>query len=205
MSSLTLDQVRAEADALGIKYHHRAGVEKIQGLINEALVSRASGGEVTTEAPANARDISEPGERWLNGKKGELLGVDIENAAEYSRSKRDREAHLVGDLVRCRVTCMDPSKKDWPGTLISVGSKKLGTFKKFIPHDGQVYHIPRIIYDELKNRQCTVFYNVRDKRNGTIRKAKLINAYAIEVLPPLTPQELDDLRIQQAMAKGEHG
>ena len=78
-----------------------------------------------------------------------------------------------------------------------------GTFKKFIPFDGQPYHIPRIIYDYLCERECSVFYNVRDRRNGTIRRAKLIKEFAIDVLPPLTPKELEDLRRKQAMKQGK--
>ena len=89
MSSLTLDQVRAEADALGIKYHHRAGIEKIQGLINEALLARSQG-DVVTEAPEGARDISEPGERWLPPARDPPPPCIVEcEPARYSVPKPD--------------------------------------------------------------------------------------------------------------------
>lgn len=106
-------------------------------------------------------------------------------------------------LKRCRVMCMDPLKREWPGETLSVGSAKLGTFKKFIPFDGEPYHIPKIIYDMMKERQCTVFYTVKQKdgRGGDIRKGKLVPAFNIVDLPPLTGKELDDLANQQALAK----
>ena len=101
---------------------------------------------------------------------------------------------------------MNPGKKEWHGEFISVGSAKLGTFKKFIPFGtGEPYHVPRIIYNELKAKQCSQFYTVKGHGKQKVRKSKLINEYVIDELPPITIQELKDLALQQAMAKGQEG
>ena len=106
--------------------------------------------------------------------------------------------------MRCRIQCMNPAKKDWPGEIFSVGSAKLGTFKKFVPFNNpEPYHIPQIIYDMLVEKKCTVFYTERDDRGNKIRKGRLINEFAIEVLPPLTRDELSDLARQQALRAGQ--
>ena len=99
--------------------------------------------------------------------------------------------------------CMNPMKKEWAGELLSVGSAKHGTFKKFIPFDGEPYHIPKIIYDMMKERECTIFSTVKQKdgRGGDIRKGKLAPAYNIVDLEPLTSAELEKLADKQALAK----
>ena len=126
--------------------------------------------------------------------------------AEYRRKYQNAAVKRkeVSRLIRCRIQCMDPQKKEWPGEIVSVGSAKLGTFKKYIPFNSQEpYHIPKIIYDMLIEKKCTVFYTNTDSRGNKVRQGRLVNAYAIEVLDPLTPEELSDLAKQQALQAGQ--
>ena len=188
MSTATLDieEVRARADELGIKYHHRAGAAKIQEAIDAFLSSEASAEEAPQE------DSSE--------EKSEVKPMD---QAEF-RKKYDKERkRLAGTLIRCRVTCMNPNKREWQGEIISVGSSKLGTFKKFVPFDGREYHLPKIIFDHLKERMYSSFYTVRNERGQEIRKARLVPEFNIVELPPLTKAELADLARKQALAEGQ--
>lgn len=98
---------------------------------------------------------------------------------------------------------MNPNKRSWEGEIVSVGSAKLGTFKKFIPFNAEEgYHIPQIIFDELKNRKCTIFVSGKGPRGEKITKSKLINEFALEVLPPLGAEELKVLASRQALANG---
>jgi hypothetical protein len=123
---------------------------------------------------------------------------------EFRKSDTKDRKKFAGRLVRCIVTCMNPEKKKWQGEIISVGSAKLGTFKKFVAFntpDG--YHIPQIIFDMMKERKCTVFVDSRDARGQKIKKGKLIPEFSIEILPPLTPNELSDLARRQALAAGQ--
>ena len=109
----------------------------------------------------------------------------------------------LSSLKRCTVMCMNPMKKEWAGEILSVGSAKWGTFKKYIPFNGEPYHIPKIIYDMMKERKCTIFYTVKQKdgRGGDIRKGKLIPEFNIVDLPPLTSAELKQLADKQLLAK----
>ena len=50
-------------------------------------------------------------------------------------------------------------------------------------------------------RQCQVFTTVRDRRGNASRKGKLIKEFSIEVLDPLTEDELKELAQRQAMSK----
>jgi hypothetical protein len=99
---------------------------------------------------------------------------------------------------------MNPAKKEWDGEIISVGSSKIGTYKKFVKFNAEDgWHIPHIIYQYMKEKKCSVFYTVTDQRGQKIRKAKLVNEFNMEVLPSLTDDELKALAQQQAMEAGK--
>ena len=124
---------------------------------------------------------------------------EAEAPKKNSRLEAQRKA---SELVRIRVTCMNPAKKEWEGEIFTVGNSTVGTFKKYIPFNAdEGWHVPWIIYEQLKERECQVFVTKRDERGNTTRTGKLIKEFAIEVLPNLTEEELKDLAQRQAMAK----
>lgn len=179
MSKVTTP-TRELADTLNIKYHHNAKDETIQKLID----SQQNVGAIADILPAN-----------------ECAPMSAE---EYRKKYMGDQRKESGRLVRCRIQCMNPAKKEWPGEIFSVGSAKLGTFKKFVPFNSpEPYHIPKIIYNMLLEKKCTVFYTEVDKRGNKIRKGRLVNEFAIEVLPPLTKEELSDLAKTQALKAGQ--
>jgi hypothetical protein len=121
-------------------------------------------------------------------------------AERNSRLKRE-----ANELIRCRVVCMNPNKKDWQGEIYTVGNAVVGTVKKYVMFDVE-YHIPRIILQQLEEKQCQVFYTHTDPvTRSKSRKGKLVKEFAIEILPQLTEQELKDLAQRQAMANGTAG
>jgi hypothetical protein len=191
-----LNAVRVQADELGITYHHRAGVDKIQGLIDSFVpgLVQVDAEETTAPAPAVAK---------VQGKlpRNDVVPMD---PAEYRRQVQARKRQDCNRLIRCRIQCMNPLKKDWPGEIISTGSAKLGTFKKYIPFNSpEPYHIPKIIHDVLLEKRCSVFYNETSRLGHQVRKSRLVPEYAIEVLEPLTKEALSELARTQAMAAGQ--
>jgi hypothetical protein len=170
-------------------------------------------------------EIQMPDELTALKERADLLGVkyhpsisleklkDKVNAA-LAPSEEEAQAAVVQDsrgamqrraseLVRIRVTCMNPAKKEWEGEIFTVGNSAVGTFKKYVPFNAdEGWHVPRIIYEQLIQRQCQIFYASKDSKGNAIRKAKLIKEFAVEVLPPLTEKELKDLAQRQLMAKG---
>ena len=182
-----LEALRARATLLKIKFHPSSKAESLSAKIDDFLRDDGKGNEADAEEKTVVAAIA-------NGKKEYLT------EAEYLKKKRVSNRKDAGKLIRCRVTCMNTNKKDWEGELFSVGSSKLGTFKKFVPFNDEPYHIPQIIFDSMKERKWSSFYSVKGQKGGTIRKSRLINEFAIEVLPPLTPDELKDLAQRQAMS-----
>ncbi len=120
-------------------------------------------------------------------------------APVVDRAAMQRQAN---ELVRVRVTCMNPAKKEWEGEIFTVGNSVVGTIKKYVPFNAdEGWHVPRFILDQIKARECQVFTTVKGPRGNTTRQGKLIKEFAVEILDPLTEEELHDLAQRQAMAK----
>lgn len=102
-------------------------------------------------------------------------------------------------LVRVRVTNMNPNKREYEGEIFTVSNSVVGTFRKYV-HYNVEWHVPNIIYQYLKEKECQVFYDDRGPRGQKVRRGKLIKEFAIEVLPQLSQSELKDLAQRQAMA-----
>lgn len=173
-----LTALKARADLLGISYHPSIGVEKLR----EKVAAKLAEGEAPvadSSSVATATDAETPGQR------------------------RKRLKDEASALVRIRVTCMNPFKSEWEGEIFTAGNSIVGTHKKYVPFNAdEGWHVPRIIYNQLVQRQCQVFHTVTLPGGKKVRKGKLIREFAIEVLPALTKEELRDLAQRQAMAGG---
>lgn len=107
-------------------------------------------------------------------------------------------------LIRIRITCLDPKKKDLKGEIHTVANEVIGNVRKFVPYgEGSEngYHVPNVIYKRLKRSQ---FQQIRTfKVKGQIQvEHKWVKEFAIEVLDPLTPEEIARLAAAQSAAGG---
>lgn len=120
-------------------------------------------------------------------------------------SEEDKRAALIREankLVRVRITCMNPAKKEWEGEIITVSNSVIGTIRKYIPFNADDgWHVPQAILNMLNERMCQVFNSVPDSKGNMVRKGKLVKEFSIEVLPDLTSSELHDLAQRQSMSK----
>jgi hypothetical protein len=188
-----IDTLKQRADLMGIKYHPNIGVEKLRNKINRQL-ELAQGMEDEDDGVTDDPTAEQAAK--MQATEGEIY-----DEAEFRKRQRANKRREAGKLVRIRVTCMNPNKKEWEGEIISVGSAQLGTYKKYVPFNLETgYHVPNIIYKAMKARKCTVFHTVKGPRGDKIRKGRLVNEFAIEVLPALTEAELKELARKQAMA-----
>jgi hypothetical protein len=94
---------------------------------------------------------------------------------------------------------MNPAKKNHPGEIISVSNSAIGCIKKMIPFTAENgWYIPQVLLGVLQDRKYQTFYTV--VVNGQkVKRSKLVKEFAIEILPDLTEQELQDLAAQQAL------
>lgn len=110
-------------------------------------------------------------------------------------------------LVRLRITNLNPSKAQLHGEIFTVANRYIGNVKKFIPYGEATdngYHVPWVIYEQLKEREFlqTKTRPGRTNAGQIILDQKWVKEFALEVLDPLTPQELASLAAQQAAARG---
>lgn len=176
LDELTLLKQRAQT--LGIKFHPSIGLESLRSKVSAALT-----GEDAEEA------AEEP--------------VPEAPAAESRIQMRNRLRKEASALVRVRVTCMNPNKKEWKGEIFTASNSVVGTFRKYVQfntEDG--WHVPQIILNMIKARQFQTFYTIKNERGVAVRKGKLVPEFAVEVLPPLTEKELLELSRRQALAGG---
>jgi hypothetical protein len=201
-----LTALKKRAKLMGINFHPNIGVDKLRAKVNNKLSEDTPGAEDDAqgikEVPVTSRKATPNRPLTIKQKLSRKCHEPL-TESEYKRWKLGKDRRDAGRLIRIRVTCMNPNKKDWEGEIISVGSAKMGTYKKYIPFntpDG--WHVPKAIYEVMKERQCTIFQSTTDEKGRKIRKAKLIPEFSIEVLPPLSEAERDALAKKQAMANG---
>lgn len=182
LSQDELTSLKARADMLGVTYHPSIGLEKLRDKVAEAL-AKDSGDKAPEPDADKAKAPAE-----VAAPEPETLG---------QRRKRLKLESLA--LVRIRVTCMNPAKKEWEGEIFTVGNSAIGSVTKYVPFNAdEGWHVPKIIYEQLLQRQCQVFYTERSKNGINVRKGKLIREFAIELMPSLTKDELEELARRQA-------
>ena len=171
--------LKRKADLLGVTYSNNIGIDSLRTRIAEAQAENKPDDE--TEAVAAPKLTSK-------------MAIRQKQRAEQLK------------LIRCRIVNMNPNKSEITGEFVTVRTKYLGTVSKMIPFGDETdngYHIPYILYKELKSRQF-LQTKVKKSKNGQQRLpvSRWVNEFSIEVLEPLTPEELKKLAAQQAASAG---
>ena len=169
-----LTALKARADLLGLAYHPSIGLSKLRIKVLQAL------------EPDDEPEVVK------------TVAVETKESDAEFRNRLRREA---AQLVRIRVACMNPDKKDWAGEIIYTGNSYVGSFAKYIPFNAEEgWHVPQIILTQLQERKCQIFVTSKDSKGNSTRRGKLIKEFGIEILPPLSSAELKDLAQRQALA-----
>lgn len=177
-----LSSLKARADLMGIAYHPSVGLATLRKKINGAIENT---GPIEDDEP-------------------EETPVAPVQVAETLAEQRIRKRNDAIRLIRIRVSCMNPAKKEHDGEMITVGNSSVGTITKYVPFNNEEgWHVPSIILDQLKDRMCQIFVTTKDSRGNSVRTGKLIKEFNIEIMPDLTPDELQALAQRQAMANGQ--
>jgi hypothetical protein len=181
-----LTLLKDRARLMGIKFSNNIGIDSLR----EKIVAKQAGEEMPAESTTKVNPLTNV--------------APVEDAPAKRLSLRQHMVQEQMKLVRLRIQNLDPKKKDLPGEVLCVANEYLGTVKKYIPFgeaSDQGYHVPFCIYTELEARR---FQNVRtytDKATGQIRiESSWAREFALEILPPLTKNELLQLAAAQAAA-----
>ncbi len=172
-----LSELKARADKIGVKYHPNISADKLRERVNAKL----------------------KGEQVVEDEE-EVPAAPAEEKKETLGQMRKRLKKEATRLVRCRITCMNPNKREWPGEYISFSNKYVPTIKRYVPFNLEdPWHVEEAILKQLQARKCQIFVPTVDERGNRGRKGKQIKEFAIEILPQLTQEELDELARRQAL------
>ncbi len=184
-----LTLLKARADQLGISYHPKIGVPKLKLKIDLKLNP-----EVAKES------IPETPEDYAVPEATQKMNTLVKNVVETARERTQRLKDASFRLIRIKVTCMNPAKTYLEGEIFTAGNSMIGSVKKFVPFNNVAgWHVPFIIYEFMKERQCQIFTNHKDHRGNVTRRGKLINEFSIEVMDKLTLKEINTLKEAQGL------
>jgi len=170
-----LDTLKQRADMLGLKYHHKIGETKLAEQIAAHLA------DDVPEEPQPAREVP---------------SAAVARSTQLAEKKKK-----ANKLVRVRVTCMNPNKREWEGEIIACGNRYFGNIKKYIPFDNaEGWHMPSILVDLLKSKKCQIFVERRNERGEKYKQGRLIPEYNVEILPDLSREQLEELARKQALS-----
>lgn len=189
-----LSLLKQRADMMGIKYSPNIGIDKLKAKIEEKKAAPVAGADakylaeeletINTAAEVANGDVFTPGLR--------------ETPAQLNMRKRQEALRLV----RVRVTNMNPLKGNLKGEIFSVGNSQIGFIKKFVPYNAEAgWHVPQIILTHMQGKKYMTHFEVK-VGNKKIKKHRLVPELAIEIMPPLTAAELQELKQRQLMAAG---
>lgn len=196
-----LGLLKTRAKLLGITFSNNIGVDALREKIAAKMTEDAAAHEAATNVSSASNDQSNaPVPEGLKGDEQGIVPAPVKKLTLRQLMIRDNMK-----LVRIRVVNLDPKKKEWPGEFLTVANEHLGTVTKYIPFGEATdngYHVPYCIYKMLKNRKFLSIRTFKDKKNGNQIKVeqRWANEFAIEVLDPLTPDELAKLATAQTAA-----
>lgn len=221
-----LELLQKRAATLNLTIDGRWGIEKLREVVNAAVTGEKPAEQAAPKpAPAPAPEgkpapVPSPAPAPVKEDDGEIVSpvavtqmpslaaalaeatapVDLSN--ETDGQKKNRLRREAQALVRVRVSCMNPQKKNLKGELLCVSNRNFGTIQRFIPFNRD-WHIEKVLYDALSEREYMVFDREKTGRaNIEVVTPRNVPEFNIAVLPPLTKGELKDLGQRQAMANG---
>lgn len=188
-----LPGLKARADTLGLAYSNNIGVDALRTKIRE---------HITAQEESTKSEIKTKEEVLVDGVDQNTCPLNQVTDNAILRKRIYEESMF---LQRVRISNLNPLKKDIPGEFFTVSNKYLGTVRKYIPFGEATdngYHVPKVILDAMKERKFLSVKVKKDSQGNQLPSGQWVREFAIEELPYLTKEELDQLARQQAAAQG---
>ena len=168
--------LKKKADLLGIKYKGNISANALSELVNKKL-SDPVGESEEEDKPVDKAVAAGTNTKAVSAKASEPQD-------EYNRAMK---------LVRVIITPMEATKaSNLESELFCAGNSVVGTVKKVIPF-GVEWHVEQILLNSIKEKKYQQFISKKNAAGIPITTARLVPAYSISILDPLTEEELKDL------------
>lgn len=176
----------SRARTMGLTFSNNISTDKLSKMISDKM----EGIQPEPEEKADA----------LNPLEGDVAGEKPAKQKTLRQQIHDKQMRLV----RVRITCMDPKKKDLEGEIFTVANEYLGTVRRYIPFGEKTddgWHVPYCLYKMMEKRKFLNIRTIKDRRTGTTRvETSWSKEFAIEILPPLTPAQIQEIKTAQIAA-----
>ncbi len=180
--------LKERAKVMGITHSPNIGVDALRAKVVAHLNDEPIPEEVAeVKAPRKGRDEVDP-KRYVP-----------QETVLQMKARLRREANR---LVRVRVMNRNPAMKDYTGDWYCVGNAIVGDIRKFVQYDTEDgFHVPYIIYLHLCEKEYQVFIEGKDSKGRPLITCKNVKELSVELMDPLTEDELHDLAQRQILNK----
>ena len=141
----------------------------------------------------------------LKAKVDEALAPKVGTASTVELTKEEEALAIrqnMTKLVRCIISSNDPAMREWDMTpYYSISNSLITLPKQTFPLNVE-WHVPQAYVDMLESMTCGIPVKTKDEKGRSITVRKTIKKYNINVLPPLTLEELESLKAAQIMRDG---
>tara|TARA_B100000470_G_C19717562_1_gene358399 strand:+ start:20 stop:631 length:612 start_codon:yes stop_codon:yes gene_type:complete len=194
IENMTSKELSDELSNHGINMHFNTKRDKLVNALNNVDgITNGSDISVSSKGKTAEQLAEEMGVTMLTDNDivdFQYNGVELEGLRKAEANK----------LIRVIVRSNNPLKRDHAGDIFTVGNKLLNNgkaIKKYIPYNNEEgWFIPNILYEHLLAAECQIFKKA--VRNGQeFMEPQNIKAFNVEVLPPLTDDEVEKLRVKQ--------
>jgi hypothetical protein len=188
IQDITSKQISDKLAENGIKMHFNSKREKLEEALNNLIITEGANMEVQATQAVSTESAVLITEDMLDDFT--FNGVELEGLRENNTMK----------LIRVIVRPNDPLKLESRGEIFSFGNSVANggkVVKKYVPFNNEEgWHIPNIIFENIKAAECQIFKKVTRNGQETMEPQK-IKAYNVEVLSDLTQDEVDKIAIRQ--------
>ena len=159
----------------------------------DILIQRA-----TTLGLTFAKNISETKLRELiDAELSESVEAETEESLKRKEAQKLREEQAK--LIRVQITPMNPAKSSLNCELFSFSNDVFS--EKRVIQFNVPWHVPQAMLDHIRSIEFRAYRDIKTPRGGVVQEAYSAPAYAVNVLPPITEEELEQIKKKQ-LAEG---
>ena len=186
-----LSVLKERANQMSIPFSPNIGLAALKAKVNAALNDEPIPED---EVPAKRQPVK--------NMYPDTVTESPNAAPETVIQMKNRLRKEANRLVRVNVMNRNPAMKDYTGDWYCVGNGIVGDVRKFVQYDTQDgFHVPYIIYLHLCEKEYQVFVETTDKKGRPLITCKNVKELSVELLDPLTNDELQDLANRQIINK----
>lgn len=212
-TATSIEPLRTLAKQMNISFSGNTGIETLRSKLVENLE------KFVQSSPSNKQEFDEPDlstdsdegldEIVVNKPvpqkaKPNLLKMDPTTIEDTGLRRQVIRAQALR-LVRVKIQNLDPNDSTLSGAIISLQNKYTGKVAKYIPFGEESengYHIPWMMYEHLKQWKFPLRKEQKGGRFGVkTYKTVMVPKFNIEILEPLTLQQIQDLANHQRAAQ----